>query len=253
MKKYILLSCTLVVLFFAFKEQELKTVYIIGDSTAANKASRTFPETGWGMAFAKLFDQQVKVDNRALNGRSTKSFKRDVAKDGKIVDHWKPIFENLRRGDYVFIQFGHNDEKIDKPNVGTSLEEFEQNLIFYIDQTLEKGAIPVLLTPIARRKFENGLLIKTHGEYPAIIRKVASNTHTALIDMEDKTTKLVKSYGETGSQRLFLYVDSGDSNYPKGKKDDTHLNTVGASEVANLVVEGIRELQLPVQKDLIGK
>jgi len=253
MKKYVLLSAFLIMLLFAFKQQEPTTIYIIGDSTAANKESRAFPETGWGMAFAKMFNQQAKVDNRALNGRSTKSFKRDINKDGSIVDHWKPIFENLRQGDYVFIQFGHNDEKINKPNVGTSLEEFEQNLIFYINQTREKGGIPILLTPIARRKFENSELIKTHGEYPAIVRKVATHTQTSLIDMEDQTTKLVTSYGDEGSKQLFLYVDSGDNHYPHGKKDDTHLNTFGANEVAKLVAKGIRELKLPIQNNLILK
>ncbi|MGF7024708.1 MULTISPECIES: rhamnogalacturonan acetylesterase [Sphingobacterium] len=255
MKKIsILVSGFVMVIFLlALQQEQTLTIYIIGDSTAANKDKRTFPETGWGMAFAKLFDQQVKVDNRALNGRSTKSFKQDIGKDGSIVNHWEPIFENLRRGDYVFIQFGHNDEKVDKPNVGTSLEEFEQNLIFYIKQTREKGGIPILLTPIARRKFENGLLIKTHGEYPAIIRKVAADTQTAYIDMEDKTTKLVQSYGDEGSKKLFLHVESGDRNYPQGKKDDTHLNTFGASEVAKLVAEGIRELQLTIQNNLVLK
>lgn len=255
MKKIsILVSGFVMVIFLlALQQEQTLTIYIIGDSTAANKDKRTFPETGWGMAFAKLFDQQVKVDNRALNGRSSKSFKQDIGKDGSIVNHWEPIFENLRRGDYVFIQFGHNDEKVDKPNVGTSLEEFEQNLTFYINQTKEKGGIPVLLTPIARRKFENGALIKTHGKYPAIIRKIARDMQIPCIDMEDQTTVLVRSYGEEGSKKLFLHVDSGDMNYPQGKKDDTHLNTFGANEVAKLVVKGIRELQLPIQKNLIVK
>jgi len=249
----IITSVLSLIFLFAFQREESVTVYIIGDSTAANKESRTFPETGWGMAFAKMFNQQVKVDNRALNGRSTKSFKRDVGKDGSFVNHWEPIFEKLRHGDYVFIQFGHNDEKVNKPNVGTSLEEFERNLTFYINQTKEKGAIPVLLTPIARRKFENSVLINTHGKYPDIIRKIARDMRIPCIDMEDQTTVLVRSYGEEGSKKLFLYVDSGDMNYPQGKKDDTHLNTFGANEVAKLVAKGIRELQLPIQKNLIVK
>jgi lysophospholipase L1-like esterase len=246
-------GCVMAISLLALQREQIRTIYIIGDSTAANKDSRSFPETGWGMALAKMFNQQVKVDNRALNGRSSKSFKHDVSKDGSFVNHWEPIFENLRRGDYVFIQFGHNDEKVDKPNVGTSLEEFEQNLIFYINQTREKGGIPILLTPIARRKFENDVLVKTHGAYPAIIRKVARDRQIACIDMEDKTTKLVMSYGEEDSKKLFLHVDSGDKNYPQGKKDDTHLNTFGADEVAKLVAEGIRELKLPIQNNLILK
>lgn len=243
----------MVIFLLALQQEQTLTIYIIGDSTAANKDKRTFPETGWGMAFAKMFNQQVRIDNRALNGRSSKSFKQDSGKDGSTINHWEPIFENLRRGDYVFIQFGHNDEKVDKPNVGTSLGEFEQNLTFYINQTKEKGGIPILLTPIARRKFENGVLIKTHGQYPAVIRKIARNMQIPCIDMEDQTTVLVRSYGEAGSKKLFLHVDSGDMNYPQGKKDDTHLNTFGANEVARLVAKGICELQLPIQENLMLK
>lgn len=249
----LILGFVMVISLLALQQDQTLTIYIIGDSTAANKDKRNFPETGWGMAFAKMFNQQVKVDNRALNGRSSKSFKQDMDKAGGIVNHWEPIFENLRRGDYVFIQFGHNDEKVDKPNVGTSLGEFERNLTFYINQTKEKGAIPVLLTPIARRKFDNGVLIMTHGQYPAVIRRIARDMQIPCIDMEDQTTVLIRSYGEDGSKKLFLHVDSGDMNYPQGKKDDTHLNTFGASEVAGLVAKGIRELQLPIQKNLIVK
>ncbi|VTR36792.1 rhamnogalacturonan acetylesterase [Sphingobacterium thalpophilum] len=251
MKKEIrvfIVGLCIAILLFAFRQDRPLTIYIIGDSTAAIKQERAFPETGWGMAFAKLADQHVKVDNRALNGRSSKSFKHDVGKDGSIMDHWTPIVEHLQHGDYVFIQFGHNDEKINKPNVGTSLEEFEQNLTFYIQQTREKGAIPVLLTSIARRKFEGGSLVPTHGDYPSIMKKLAENLHVHCIDMEEKTSRLLSSYGDEKSKPLFLHVEKGNPNYPEGKQDDTHLSPIGASAVANLVVEGIKELKLPISK-----
>lgn len=252
MKKigFFILLMTLCML-FGFRRDQVVRIYIIGDSTAANKQEQFFPETGWGMAFANMFDQGVKVDNRALNGKSTKSFKHDVAKDGSFVDHWTPIAEAICPGDYVLIQFGHNDEKVSKRNVGTSLDEFEQNLMYYINQTLERGGIPVLLTPIVRRRFEDGMLIHTHEGYAERIRKVAAFTKTPCIDMESKTRKLVMSYGEAGSKHLFLHVERGDKNYPEGKQDDTHLNTVGADKVAKLVVEGIRQLKLPIASHLL--
>mgnify|MGYP002347427956 CR=1 FL=1 len=238
---------------FAFKSHDRTTIYIIGDSTAANKQERVFPETGWGMAFAKLFSAAVKVDNRALNGRSSKSFKQDIGNSTDTVDHWKPIVENLDAGDYVFIEFGHNDEKVDKPNVGTSLMEFEQNLIFYITETRKKGGVAVLLTPIARRKFKNGVLMKTHGDYPDVTRKVAKNMDVPLIDMEEETNKLLTSYGDEKSKDLFLYVKKGDPNYPDGKQDDTHLSPIGAGAVADLVAKGIKALRLPLKAELIDK
>ncbi|MDF2476991.1 MAG: GntR family transcriptional regulator [Sphingobacterium sp.] len=251
MKRSILISCIVILtILFAFKAKDPTIIYIIGDSTAANKQERTFPETGWGMAFAELLSGEVRVENKALNGRSSKSFKQDIGKNMDTVNHWQPIFDNLKPGDYVLIQFGHNDEKIDKPNVGTSLSEFEHNLVFYIDQAREKGAIPILLTPIARRKFENGKLVPTHGNYPKITKKVAKDKQVPCIDMENKTTKLLKYYGDKKSKHLFLYVEKGDKNYPNGKQDDTHLNTFGAMEVAKMVIEGIRDLKLPNLKKM---
>ena len=167
------------------------------------------------------------------------------------MDHWAPIVERLQHGDYVFIQFGHNDEKINKPNVGTSLDEFEQNLTFYIEQAREKGAIPVLLTSIVRRKFESGRLVPTHGDYPSITKKVAENLRVPCIDMEDKTSDLLRSYGEEKSKQLFLYVEQRNPNYPEGKQDDTHLSPRGAAAVAKLVADGIKELKLPISQYLI--
>ncbi|WP_293784326.1 rhamnogalacturonan acetylesterase [uncultured Pedobacter sp.] len=230
-------------IFCSFTLLQKKTkLYIIGDSTAANKAQKAYPETGWGMALQSYFKNDVTVDNRALNGRSTKSFRAEK--------HWDPILAQLNPGDYVFIEFGHNDEKTDKPAVGVTLTEFKTNLINYIEETRSKKAFPVLLTPISRRSFKNGVLVDSHGDYPRITRQVADSLQVPLIDMLVKTESLLTRLGDKPSVKLFNYVDSGNVNYPIGKKDDTHLSPEGAKQVAGLVVKGFKELKLSLAKHL---
>ncbi|WP_207533935.1 rhamnogalacturonan acetylesterase [Desertivirga arenae] len=229
---------------FIIKKDKV-TIYIIGDSTAANKEAKAFPETGWGMKLQDFFKGNVSVDNRALNGRSTKSFLNE--------NRWQPIINQLKAGDYVFIEFGHNDEKINKPGTGTTLEEFKTNLVKYVNETRAKKACPVLLTPVMRRSFVNGVFQDSHGEYPAVTRRVADSLHVPLIDMHKKTEKLIIGLGEEKAKSLFNYVDSGDVNYPKGKKDDTHFNPYGAQKMAELVVEGIREQNIDLKKKLKNK
>ncbi|MFD0941628.1 rhamnogalacturonan acetylesterase [Pedobacter boryungensis] len=235
------LGFVLISSFTAIKREPI-TLYIIGDSTAANKQPKAFPETGWGMELQSFFDTNVKVDNRALNGRSTKSFINEK--------RWDAILTTLKEGDYVLVEFGHNDEKIDKPEIGTSLNEFKINLIKYIQETQAKKATPILLTPIARRNFKNGILVDTHKGYPNVVRKLADSLHIPLIDMELKTKKLLTGLGDEPSKRLFNYVDSGNVNYPAGKKDDTHLSPDGAKVVAGLVVAGIKEIKVNLSKYL---
>ncbi|MFW0714892.1 rhamnogalacturonan acetylesterase [Pedobacter sp. N23S346] len=242
-KTHSLLAAAILIILSGFTLiQKQTTLYIIGDSTAANKQEKAYPETGWGMELQSFFNDEVKVDNRALNGRSTKSFRAEK--------RWQPILENLKAGDYVLIEFGHNDEKIDKPNVGVSLADFKINLVNYVNETRSKKAIPVLLTPISRRSFKNGILTDTHGGYPGVTRKVADSLKVPLIDMLAKTEKLLTDLGDEGSVKLFLHVDSGHVNYPKGKKDDTHLSPTGAKQVAGLIVKGIKQLKLNLAKSL---
>lgn len=242
-KSFKILAVAVIIVLTAFSFIHQKTtIYIIGDSTAANKLPKAYPETGWGMELQSFFKSNVIVDNRALNGRSTKSFKAE--------QQWQPILEKLKPGDYVFIEFGHNDEKVDKPETGTTLEEFKNNLVNYVNETRSKKAIPVLLTPISRRNFKNGVLVDTHGDYPRITRQVADSLNVPLIDMLAKTESLLNHLGEESSIKLFNYVDSGNVNYPKGKKDNTHLSPEGAKQVAGLIMKGITELKLSLVKNL---
>lgn len=244
MYKIAILSLGMFLLGLKFVPEKI-TVYIIGDSTAANKSPKAFPETGWGTELGPLFNDKVKVDNRAMNGRSTKSFINEK--------RWESVLSTLKEGDYVLIEFGHNDEKVDKPTVGTSLNEFKSNLVKFVRETREKKAFPVLMTPIVRRNFKSGVLTDTHGAYPDVVRKLADSLRVPFVDMLKKTEKMVGSLGDLPSKKLYLHVDSGHVNYPSGKKDDTHLSPDGAKAYANLAAEGMKENKLGIAKFLLKK
>lgn len=241
-KKLLLLTLTAVLLAFAAADKKI-TIWMVGDSTMANKSEKAYPETGWGMAFGQFFDKNVRIDNRAMNGRSTLSFINEK--------RWQYVVDNIKSGDYVFIEFGHNDEKIDKPGVGTSLEAFGNNLARFVNEAREKKAIPVLLTPVMRRSYKDGVFVDSHGGYPGVVRRIADSLRVPLIDMHKKTEKLIKEMGEEDAKKLFNYVDVGHVNYPEGKKDDTHFSPFGAKKMAELAAEGVKELHLGLAKHLV--
>jgi lysophospholipase L1-like esterase len=179
MKKYLWKCFPLFVLIaFAFQIKKKTTVYLIGDSTIANKDIRAYPETGWGMPFGHFFDSSVVIANRAKNGRSTRTFIEEGL--------WQPVVDNLAEGDYVFIQFGHNDEVETKKSF-TTKEQFTANLKRYVTETRVKKAIPVLLTPVARRKFDSsGRIVSTHEVYSELVRTIAKQLAVPLIDLDKK-------------------------------------------------------------------
>lgn len=240
--KYFLLLGVLSLMSFALIQERKITVWMIGDSTMANKSAKAYPETGWGMPFSTFFDKKVYVDNRAMNGRSTLSFINEK--------RWEYVINNIKPGDYLIIEFGHNDEKVNKPGVGTRIPEFKANLSRFVTEARQKKAIPVLMTPIARRLFENGVLKDTHMDYPEAVRRVADSLHVPMVDMLKKTSDLLASKGEQGSIALFNHVAPGTPNYPDGKKDDTHLSVDGARQIAGLAAEGLTELKLDIAKHL---
>jgi lysophospholipase L1-like esterase len=212
----------------------------------ATKKVSAYPETGWGTPFAFFFDETVEVDNRALNGRSTKTF---------IAENlWQPVAEQLQEGDYVFIQFGHNDEVKTKKSYATA-DEFENNLERFITETRRKKAMPVLLTPVARRKFdESGKIVGTHDEYAAIVRKVAAMQNTPLIDLDRKSQDLLQKMGVESSKLLFLHLEPGEHpNYPEGKEDNTHFSELGARKIAQLVLADIKALQLELASRIVKR
>lgn len=219
------------------------TIFIAGDSTAANKTADRRPETGWGEMLQQYFDPaKVRIDNRALNGRSTKSF---IA-EGK----WTALIESVKKGDFVFIQFGHNDQSKDKGERYTPPEDFKKNLIKFVEEVRAKRANPVLMTPVMRRRFDKeGKFYDTHGEYPGYIRAVAADLNVPLIDMQRKSEAVIIKYGVEGSKKLFLQLAAGENpNYPNGIEDNTHFSPLGAEEMAKLAVEGIYEAKLKLKK-----
>lgn len=220
------------------------TIYLIGDSTLAVKSASAFPETGWGMPFANVFSNRVSVDNRAKNGRSTKTFISE--------NLWAPVASELKKGDYVMIQFGHNDEVKTKASY-TSEADFVKNLSKFVLESRAKGAIPILITPVARRSFDtDGKVIETHQVYADLVRELAKTAAVPLIDLDLKSQALLQQYGPEQSKLLFNHLEPGaHPNYPEGKKDDTHFNELGAREMAQLVLKEMRALDLPVLTYLV--
>ena len=217
------------------------TVFTIGDSTMANKKPDVFPENGWCQVLNQFFDDGVVVKNHAVNGRSTKSF----INEGR----WKAVLDSLKPGDYVFIQFGHNDEKSnDTTRYTTPFGTYSANLVKFISEARAKKAIPVLLTPIVRRKFdESGKLIPTHGQYPEAVKQVARKLKVPLIDMDKLTGELVEATGDEPSKKMYLWTEPA-SRFPEGRKDDTHLSVEGATRFAGLAVEDLKKLHLKLSK-----
>jgi lysophospholipase L1-like esterase len=230
---------------FSLPPKKIK-IWLIGDSTMANKEIKAYPETGWGMPFSYFFDSTVVVDNRAKNGRSTQSFINEKL--------WQPVVENLNEGDYVLIQFGHNDEVSTKKTYTTE-EQFKNNLIRYVKETRAKKANPVLITPVARRKFDStGHIVGTHEVYSEIVRVVAKQLNVPLIDLDKKSQALLQQFGPETSKLLYNHLQPGEHpNYPQGKTDDTHFNELGARKMAELVWEGIREQKLDLTKHVSNK
>ena len=197
------------------------------------------PEVGWGMALPKFFADPAMVHNRAMNGRSTRSF----IDEGR----WQKIVDELRPGDFVIIQFGHNDEKIDKPGVGTDVKTtFPENLRRFVREVRARDAAPILATPVARRKFDQaGKLRPTHGAYPDALRAVAAEEKVPLLELERATSAWLQAAGDEPSKKFFMWIEPGKfERLPDGRKDDTHFVEAGATHVAELAAAQIRE-QLP--------
>lgn len=232
---------------FAFGQKQIITAYLAGDSTMAQKADDKRPETGWGEYLQSQFDdKKVRIENHAQNGRSTKSF----IDEGR----WQKIVDSLKKGDYVFIEFGHNDEKADKPSVYAAANtDYRNNLIRFVKDVRAKDAFPVLLTPVMRRKFDaSGNFVDTHGEYPDAVRKVAAEFKVPLIDMHRKSEAVIKKFGVEDSKKLFLQLKPKEHpNYPNGVEDNTHFSAFGAEQMARQAADEIREAKIKPAKYLI--
>ncbi|RVU25676.1 GDSL family lipase [Sandaracinomonas limnophila] len=237
MKNRLFIFLLLSLLVFAFKPNEPLRVFLVGDSTMANKLPADYPETGWGIPFAGLFNEAVEVQNHAYNGRSTKSFRTE--------GRWAKVFDQIKPGDYVFIQFGHNDAKLsDTSRYAAAQTDYRKNLTRYIQETRSKGGIPVILSSIQRRKFDStGHFVDQHGDYPKVAKEVAFKEKAIFIDMEAKSRALIEKLGPVASEKIFLHLPTNTAykKYKKGVADDTHFTYYGASVMANLVAQAIEE------------
>ncbi len=246
-KFYFLALFLLALPLLSYIQKKEITVYLIGDSTVADKPyEKGNPEKGWGQVFPLYLQEGVRVQNHAVNGRSTKSF-RDEGR-------WDTVLKQLKKGDYVIVEFGHNDAKSEDPKRYAAPEtDYRKNLERFITESKAKGAKPVLATPIVRRKFENGELVETHGQYPDVVREVAAQHNVPLLDLHKRTKELVSRYGEERSKALFLHIHPTEyASLPEGRADDTHLSAYGAFRVTDLVAEEM-QTALPELAKLLKK
>ena len=266
MKKILAIVAALLLLTSAVPEKPT-TIFVIGDSTAANKdTTRGKQERGWAMVLQEYFDQKViTVDNHAVNGRSSKSF----IDEGR----WDKGLQKLKPGDYVIIQFGHNDEKAQPDRHTDPGSTFDYNLAKFVRETREKGGIPVLMNCVVRRNFmvkapdnaddealrnttfkdgvkmtEGDTLVDTHGLYAVAPRDVARRMHCHFVDANRITHDLEQSLGVEGSKKLHMwYMPDEHPGVPGGRKDNTHYNIYGAHEVASRLADALCQ-EIPLLK-----
>ncbi len=215
-------------------------LYVIGDSTVASYPPERYPLTGWGQVLPELFDRDhIDIVNAARSGRSSKSFCEEGA--------WDPIRDQLRKGDYVFIQFGHNDsKKADLARYTEPYTSYQRHLLQYVVETRDRGAVPVLVTPIYRNAWEpNGRVKDTHGAYPPAMRTLAHRENVPLLDLHARTKERFQALGPERTRKLFLNCKKGVyPAYPDGKTDNTHPCEAGAREICRMIAAGLATLDL---------
>ena len=240
---YIALFFVMAVMSFSPPGKKIK-VWMIGDSTMCEYSAERSPMTGWGMPFAGFFDSTVVINNRAKGGRSTRTFISE--------NRWQPIADSIQQGDYVLIQFGHNDEAREEKYKDryTPVADYKTNLLRFIKETKDRQGIPVLITPVTRLSFDKqGIIKETHKEYSAAVWEIGRSTNTAVIDLDERSRELVQQLGQENARLLYMNLDSMvNPHYPEGIRDNTHFNEYGARLVAQLVLKEMRKLKI----DLTG-
>lgn len=256
-KKVILGFLVVLIAFYAFKPvKKVTTIYLIGDSTVANYQlepdymEKRHPLYGWGQAFQPFFNnigiKEVKnliktdsviVDDRAKGGRSTRTF----FEEGR----WAVVYKALKKDDVVMMQFGHNDASVDKPERFVNITGYKEFLRLYVNQTREKGATPILITPVNRNyPWKDGKLSNVHGEYPNAVKEVAKELNVKLIDLTQLSIDAFTAKGqEYITKNYFMNFEKGlYKAYPDGQKDNTHFQKAGAEAVAHLVFDAMKKL-----------
>ncbi|WP_407427590.1 rhamnogalacturonan acetylesterase [Treponema sp.] len=223
-------------------------ILCLGDSIMQYNDFSAFPQTGWVQELARFFPETTEWLNFARNGRSTKSF----IDEGRFAR----VMKEAEEGDFALIQFAHNDEKSADPARYTSAEKgcaFRKNLSFFVRELRSKGVKPVLLTPMARRMFENGKIKNSHGQYPQAIIETAAEENVPCIDMTALTMNLLSAEGEEKSRRFYMNFDSAlYENFPEGRSDNSHLRPEGAHAFSRLAAAEIKKIaeKFPEYKEL---
>lgn len=224
------------------KSDGIRKIYIIGDSTVQTYKESYYPMTGWGQVLQLFFDEsKIKIENKAIGGRSSRSFWEE--------GRWDDVVTLLDSSDYVFIQFGHNDRDWSKPERYTDTAAYKEYLRIYVNETREKGATPVLVSPMIMNAWEGSTLrnVFTEGEnnYRGAMLEVAEELNALFVDLNMKSYDLVKELGaEYAAMFLHMGLEPGEyPNYPDGSTDvGTHYQEMGALNMARLIIEGITEL-----------
>ena len=214
----------------------MKKIIWTGDSTAAFNQADTFPQTGIGQVFSLYCKRDYITLDFAKNGASSKSF----YDEGLFVQA-----ENLiSQGDYLFIQFGHNDEKPRKDRYTEPFSTYQEYLLCYVDSARKKGAYPVLVTPLCRRWFgEGGKVTDSHGEYPEAVRMLGKREGIPVVDLTMRSRELLERTGELLSRRWFMYFPAHVyARFPEGMEDNTHLHYEGAVMMAGLIAQELKKI-----------
>ncbi|MDB5250535.1 MAG: rhamnogalacturonan acetylesterase [Segetibacter sp.] len=242
-----ILTALLVLMSFALPPKRKIKVWLIGDSTMCAYEPARAPLTGWGMPFVYFFDSTVTIDNRARGGRSTRTFLNE--------NLWRPVAEGMQEGDYVLIQFGHNDEAKEPQYAAryTSVADYKKNLVKFINEARAKKASAVLITPVTRMSFDStGTMKETHVEYTQAVFDVATQYNTPVIDLDKKSRELLQQMGPKNAKLLFMQYEPGQEPlFPEGQNDNTHFNEFGARKIAQLVLAEIRNLKLELAERIV--
>lgn len=220
------------------------TIYIVGGSSAQSFTPDRSPLAGWGQMMQPFFDREVTIDNHSMSGKSSKSF----IEEGRL----QPIAQSMKQGDYLLIHFGHNDaaegERHTEP-----FTTYPKYLTKYVKTAQSRQATPILVTPVSKRKFsDSGEFIPTLPDYAEAVRQLAEQLHVDVIDLNRTSAALFQQWGREWTQRLFLWLTPGEHpSYPDGKQDNSHFNEYGALVIAKLVVEEMRNRELPLASRLL--
>ena len=216
----------------------MNRIFWAGDSTVQTNNYATYPQTGIGQVFSIFLAENYSVENHGKNGRSTKSF----MDEGRL----KAIEERIGEGDFLFIQFGHNDEKVNDPTRYTEpFSSFIDNLETFIGVAHAKGAYPVFITPIERRNFteEHKLSPGQHADYVEAMKQTAKKHNVALVDLYSMSREALEEAGEVKSRRWYMFFDGGEyRTHPQESRDNTHLRYDGAVTFGAMIARGLREL-----------